>query len=141
MIAVSRRMTPCDFLLLGCSVALTVFMLWPQLPDQQWVRIETETGQPQRYSVPINDPRLQVLKQRLAKWEVPKTTRALRVARWHHELADYYCQIEPADQSGDVAQVSCRADRLIDMAGQQAGWPRPLSPNGKRDRTQCRHEC
>jgi hypothetical protein len=99
-------MTFCDFTLLGCSVALTVIMLWPDLPDQQWVGITRETGHHQRYSVPINDPSLQVLKQRLAKWETPTTTRALRIARWHHELADYYCQLDPADPVGKVAQVS-----------------------------------
>ena len=122
MIAVSHRMTTCDFLLLGCSIALTVFMLWPELPDQQWVRVETETGHPQRYSVPINDPRLQVLKQRLAKWEVPQTTRALRVARWHHELADYYCQLDPADQSGDVAQVSFQDSGETSVATKPSFW-------------------
>ena len=106
MIAASRRLNRCDFLLLGCSIALAIFMLWPRLPDRQWVRIDSGSGQYQRYSVAINDPRLQDLKERLAKWEVPPTTRALRVARWHRELADYYCQLEPATRLAEVAQVS-----------------------------------
>lgn len=112
MFAVSRRMTACDFLLLGSSVALLVVSLWPTQSDRQSLEIRTDDGHFQRYSVSVNDPRLEVIKVRLKRWRTPSTNRTLRTARWHRELAEYYCQQDliaaqkQAMTDDAVAQVS-----------------------------------
>ena len=77
MFAVSRRMTACDFLLLGSSVALLVVSLWPTQSDRQSLEIRTDDGHFQRYSVSVNDPRLEVIKVRLKRWRTPSVWRAV----------------------------------------------------------------
>ncbi len=116
MIAASGEMKSRDFVLLGCSVAVTIVLLWPDQSDRQQVRVVNESGQYQRYSVPVDDPSLQVLKRRLSVWRNP-SSHGLRVARWHHELADFYCEQEPNKKnSSDVAQVSYADGNRIDGA-------------------------
>lgn len=112
MFAPSHRMTFRDFVLLGSSVALLVVFLWPTPSDRQSLVVRTDNNQYQRYSVAVDDPRLRAIKLRLKKWETPRSSRALRTARWHQELADYYakslCNTDrPEVETGNsVTQVS-----------------------------------
>ncbi len=92
MFSASRRMTFRDFVLLGSSIAVLVVVLWPAQSDRQWVEVRTDDGQHQRYSVAVDDPSLVSIKLRLKKWETPPSTRTLRTARWHLELAVFYSQ-------------------------------------------------
>jgi hypothetical protein len=61
-----------------------------------------------RFAVAVDDPRLQVLKQKIANWERSDSSRELRVARWHREAAEYYLnrQLAQSPPASQVAQVA-----------------------------------
>lgn len=122
-------MTYRDFVLLGSSVAVIIIALWPAPADRQWLEVKTAHGQRQRYSVAVDDPSLESINLRLKKWETPASSRALRTARWHQALADFYGQHpcfdnQNAGKSGapvgdpdhSVAQVSFVNSKIHDIA-------------------------
>jgi len=104
--AMMHRMTFRDFLLFGCSVAILVVLLWPTGSAKQLIGIRTDSGTLQQYSVTTNDPSLSLLKRRFKSWEKETSSRPLRVARWHHQLAEFYSLRIRSDQESDIAQVS-----------------------------------
>ena len=112
MFASSRRLNSCDFLLFGSSIALACICLWPRPVDRKLVKVRDADGQTRSYSIAIDDPKLTAITTRLRQWENQASSRALRTAQWHAEVADYYCQIDDKSTSANttepppVAQVS-----------------------------------
>ena len=106
MTTASRQLTTGDFLLFGSAIALLIIVLWPVQSDHQWVVIEASDGNHQSYLVPVDDPRLQVLKRHLENWKNPTSSRDLRIARWYQEVADFYLHRDATKIQRDVAQVS-----------------------------------
>lgn len=106
MSTMMHRMTFRDFLLFGCSVSLLIVLLWPAGSTKQLIEIRTDSGDLQQYSVATNDPSLRLLKRRIKSWENETSSRPLRLARWHHELAEFYSLRNRGDQESDIALVS-----------------------------------
>ena len=58
-----------------------------RLPSANEQGVQTSRGV---FSLPIDDPRLQVLEQKLTQWGTPEPDSTVAIARWRLELAEFY---------------------------------------------------
>ena len=111
MIATTRRMAIRDFLLVFTATLVIALSLWPGARARQTVDLSSPQGVSQRYSLALDDPRLEKLRRDLDGWSRGSPHTALAVAKWQAELADYYAQraqtpAHTAHSTSGIATVS-----------------------------------
>ncbi len=90
MIASTRRMALHDFMLIAFSVVVIALSIAPKGDQRQTVEVRDGSGDLQRYSLAVEDPRLVKLQSDLAQWVSGVPEASLTLAKWHAELADFY---------------------------------------------------
>ncbi len=105
MIATTRRMAMTDFLLIATAAIVIVLSHGPTATPRQRVEIRDRSGNLQRYSLETSDPRLAMLRKQLAEQERRAPDRALAVARWRAELAEFYAD-RTADDSSETSALA-----------------------------------
>ena len=107
MIFKTRQMVTGDLLLVALASAAIVLSIWPRDEPRQLIQIRLTGGGLQTYSLPQTDPRLAVLRQKLAVWSNPRPDSSTALAKWRAEVAQFYAErTDPENINADVIQVS-----------------------------------
>ncbi|MFK8114845.1 MAG: hypothetical protein AB8B91_21770 [Rubripirellula sp.] len=107
MIAMQRQMAIHDFLLLALAVVVIVLNCWPTPANRQMIDVRGPQGEIQRYSLAVDDPRLQELEQQLYRRSQSRPLPGLTWARWQAEVAEFYAQRTRSNaETGKVVAVS-----------------------------------
>lgn len=108
-----RASTPIrDAILVAVSTAAIVIANWPADSPRRLITLRHPAGAatPPRAvgfrtrSLPLDDPRLQRLRQRVERRSIPRPGVSLAVARWRLELAEFYAANPPRYPASDPGE-------------------------------------
>ncbi|QEF99727.1 hypothetical protein Mal15_37930 [Stieleria maiorica] len=85
-----------DLVLAFAATFVITLALWPRDAPRQIVRCNTADQGWKTYSIAINDPSLDDLKQKLRRWATPESHPAYVTAKWQKEVAEFYENSQPA---------------------------------------------
>ena len=81
-----------DWILLFFSGAILSYTLWPPGEPIRVVVHQDMDGTSRQYTLDAHSPDVAIIQERIKRWDNTTTPIPLVVARWRHELADFYCQ-------------------------------------------------
>lgn len=104
------RSTLVDLVLAFAATFVITLALWPQTPSLQIVRCQLDQQGWKTYSIAIDDPSLDELKERIRLWKTPESHPSYVTAKWQKEVAEFYEKSEPrhVSESADHATPKVR---------------------------------
>ncbi|WP_182865045.1 hypothetical protein [Stieleria mannarensis] len=85
-----------DLALAFAATFVITLALWPRDAPRQIVRCNMADQGWKTYSIAVNDPSLDELKQKLRRWATPESHPAYVTAKWQKEVAEFYENSRPA---------------------------------------------
>lgn len=95
------RSTLIDLALAFAATFVITLALWPQTTPRQVVRCNTTEAGWKTYSIPIDDPSLDELKEKIHRWKTPEISSTYAAAKWQKEVAEFYENCKPCNADSD----------------------------------------
>lgn len=105
------RSTLIDLALAFAATFVITLALWPKATPRQVVRCNTAEAGWKTYSIAIDDPSLDDLRQQVHRWNTPEADSNYASAKWQKEVAEFYEQCKPCEPADDQNTGSEPSDK------------------------------